>query len=165
VGRLLAEGADPNGAAAGETPAMAAAAAGACDCLELLLAAGADLERAVGAGGTALHCAAAAGQRLTVELLLRAGVAAGGARPDGQTAFLLAAEAGRLDITEMLREKQRRRARRSRGPPPPPHRESMVYMRALSTRCLLASPHRRERRWQMRKAPSWPRSWASFSLF
>ena len=125
VGRLLAEGADPNGAAAGETPAMAAAAAGACDCLELLLAAGAELERAVGAGGTALHCAAAAGQRLTVELLVRAGVAAGGARPDGQTASLLAAEAGRLDITEMLREKQRRRTRRSRGPPPPSRKHGL----------------------------------------
>ncbi|KAK4679893.1 hypothetical protein QC764_208180 [Podospora pseudoanserina] len=111
VKKLLAAGADVNGATAasfdGQTALQIAAGGGHLEVVEKLLAAGADVNTAAAASGgrTALQAATKGGHLEVVEKLLAAGADVNGATAasfDGQTALQIAAGGGHLEVVEKL---------------------------------------------------------------
>jgi hypothetical protein len=95
--------ADVNAASArGRTPLFAAAAKGANDVVQLLLAAGADVSTADSDGRTALHAAVEAGFPQVVYLLLAAGADVHAAESHGMTPLHAAVDKGQGDIAQLL---------------------------------------------------------------
>ena len=86
----------------GDTALGAAALKGQTRCLELLLAAGADADKADGYGSTPLIIAADGAQLACVERLLKAGADKDAQDTDGETALLYAAWNGHEAVVEVL---------------------------------------------------------------
>ena len=105
VQRWLDEGGSPDarGGAAGHTMLMRASAAGRLRVVQLLAAAGADMNAVDSEGSSALHAAAYKGHLACVRALVRAGVATEIADRDGETALQWAASQGHQTIVELLR--------------------------------------------------------------
>ena len=113
VKALLATGADPNvqgkagGSYTGEqvvAPVFAAALGNCIEALQVLIAAGADVNaRAVGLRGwTPLMVASQSGFTAVVKLLLRAGADVTLKSSTGETAFAIAARTGKADLIPLL---------------------------------------------------------------
>ncbi len=87
---------------AGNTPLHRAASKGQAAAVELLLAAGADVDALNDRGAAPLHQAAAAGDAATVAALLAAGADPSTADNDGATPLHVAAEQGQAELAEAI---------------------------------------------------------------
>lgn len=109
VRTLLDAGADPDLGGV-TTPLEAAVVEGHAEVAQILIGAGADVNRAVEDGFTPLMTAAATGDLLLVEVLLKAGARPRKTNDEGQTAISLAKEAGHSTIVTLLRNSRRRKS-------------------------------------------------------
>ncbi|PNW75767.1 hypothetical protein CHLRE_12g561400v5 [Chlamydomonas reinhardtii] len=99
---LLEHGASPNHCSTRGTPLMAAAAAGDCETLVLLLDAGADIEAEAKDGLTALAAAVRENQKEAVRLLLRRGASPTRPNKDGVSPVDLAQEKVLPEVYSLL---------------------------------------------------------------
>ena len=92
-----------------ETALHLACESGSLACVEMLIDAGARLDRPNGDGWTPLHIAATEGHEAIVKELLDAGADFERANDEGQSALRLAREEGELGVVRLLRHASHKR--------------------------------------------------------
>jgi len=101
------QSANPQSAKSGMTPLIAAATAGHADVVDVLLAAGADVNAADARGRTPLIVAVGAGDRVSAGLILARGAHVGAVDDAGRSASDIARENGRYDLVELISSRAR----------------------------------------------------------